>query len=195
MRGEGLAWGLAALALLLAPLFWSGNAALALLTQAAIAALACLSYNLLFGQGGMLSFGHAVYTGLGCYAGVHALRATAAGSLALPVSLVPLAAGLAGLAAAIPLGWASTRKSGTPFAMITLGLGELVAAAAQPTACGADRVTAPNVLALHGRTQGQELTRLETEGLAQGVGHLQGDGHRASRLVINAGDTQLMKSW
>lgn len=154
MRGEGLAWGLAALALLLAPLFWSGNAALALLTQAAIAALACLSYNLLFGQGGMLSFGHAVYTGLGCYAGVHALRATAAGSLALPVSLVPLAAGLAGLAAAIPLGWASTRKSGTPFAMITLGLGELVAAAALmfPSVFGgeagvsANRVIGPAVL-------------------------------------------------
>jgi branched-chain amino acid transport system permease protein len=130
MRREAFAWALAALLLLLAPLWWGGNVALAMLTQAAIAALACLSYNLLFGQGGMLSFGHAVYTGLGCYAGVHALRAAATGSLVLPVSLVPLAAGLAGLAAALPLGWASTRKSGTPFAMITLGLGELVSAAA-----------------------------------------------------------------
>ena len=130
MRREFRLWGLAALALLLAPLYWSGNAELALLTQVAIAALACLSYNLLFGQGGMLSFGHAVYTGIGCYAGVHALRAAASGSLPLPVSLVPLAAGLAGLLLALPLGWASTRKSGTPFAMITLGLGELVAAAA-----------------------------------------------------------------
>jgi branched-chain amino acid transport system permease protein len=155
MRGERLAWALAALALLFAPLC-SGNAALALLTQAAIAALACLSYNLLFGQGGMLSFGHAVYTGLGCYAGVHALRAAAAGSLALPVSLVPLAAGLVGLLAAVPLGWASTRKSGTPFAMITLGLGELVAAAALmfPSVFGgeaglsANRVIGPPVLGI-----------------------------------------------
>ncbi|MEN9904651.1 MAG: hypothetical protein RLZZ555_1216 [Pseudomonadota bacterium] len=130
MRRELWLWGLAMLALLLAPLYWSGNAELALLTQVAIAALACLSYNLLFGQGGMLSFGHAVYTGIGCYAGVHALRVAASGSLPLPVSLVPLAAGLAGIALALPLGWASTRKSGTPFAMITLGLGELVAAAA-----------------------------------------------------------------
>ena len=96
----------------------------------AIAALACLSYNLLFGQGGMLSFGHAVYTGLGCYAAIHALRVVSAGELPLPVSLVPLAGGLAGLLVALPLGWASTRKSGTPFAMITLGLGELVSAAA-----------------------------------------------------------------
>lgn len=146
-------WALAVLALLLAPLFWSGNAELALLTQVAIAALACLSYNLLFGQGGMLSFGHAVYTGLGCYAGVHALRAAAAGSLPLPVSLVPLVSGLGALALALPLGWASTRKSGTPFAMITLGLGELVAAAALmfPTMFGgeagvsANRVIGPPV--------------------------------------------------
>ena len=130
MRAEKLAWVLAALALLAAPLLWPGNAALALLTQGAIAAIACLSYNLLFGQGGMLSFGHAVYTGAGCYAAIHALRALAAGGLVLPVSLVPLVGGLAGLLLALPLGWASTRQSGTPFAMITLGLGELVAAAA-----------------------------------------------------------------
>lgn len=130
MRAEQLAWAVAALALLGAPLLWPGNAALALLTQGAIAAIACLSYNLLFGQGGMLSFGHAVYTGLGCYAAIHALRALAAGWLVLPVSLVPLLGGLAGLVLALPLGWASTRQSGTPFAMITLGLGELVAAAA-----------------------------------------------------------------
>lgn len=130
MRTEKLAWMLAALALLAAPLLWPGNAALALLTQGAIAAIACLSYNLLFGQGGMLSFGHAVYTGLGCYAAIHALQALAAGWLVLPVSLVPLVGGLAGLVLALPLGWASTRQSGTPFAMITLGLGELVAAAA-----------------------------------------------------------------
>lgn len=130
MRTERLGWLLAALVLLAAPWIWSDNAALGLLTQVTIAALACLSYNLLFGQGGMLSFGHAVYTGLGCYAAIHTLRAVSAGDLPLPVSLVPLVGGLAGLLVALPLGWASTRKSGTPFAMITLGLGELVAAAA-----------------------------------------------------------------
>ena len=49
-----------------------------------------------------------------------------AGRLALPVSLVPVAGGLAGLLMAALLGWISTRKAGTPFAMITLGVGELV---------------------------------------------------------------------
>ena len=36
-----------------------------MLSQMGIAIVACLSYNMLLGQGGMLSFGHAVYTGLG----------------------------------------------------------------------------------------------------------------------------------
>jgi ABC-type branched-subunit amino acid transport system permease subunit len=34
-----------------------------------IAIIACLSYNLLLGQGGMLSFGHAVYSGHGRISG------------------------------------------------------------------------------------------------------------------------------
>ena len=143
---SAVGWALAALALGLAPLVWPGNAALALLTQALVAAVACLSYNLLFGQGGMLSFGHAVYTGLGSYAAIHALRAVAGGAWSLPVSLVPLVGGLAGLAVALPLGWISTRKSGTPFAMITLGLGELVAAAALmfPAVFGGESGTSAN---------------------------------------------------
>jgi branched-chain amino acid transport system permease protein len=78
----------------------------------------------------MLSFGHAVYTGLGSCVAIHALRAMAAGSLGLPVSLLPLVGGLGGLLLALPLGYLSTRRAGTPFAMITLGVGELVAAAA-----------------------------------------------------------------
>ena len=39
-----------------------------LLTQMGIAAVFALSYNVLFGQTGLLSFGHAVYFGLGGYA-------------------------------------------------------------------------------------------------------------------------------
>jgi branched-chain amino acid transport system permease protein len=34
-----------------------------MLSQMGIAIIACLSYNMLLGQGGMLSFGHAVYSG------------------------------------------------------------------------------------------------------------------------------------
>jgi branched-chain amino acid transport system permease protein len=124
-----LVWSGFALLLLGAPLVFSGHLSITLLTQMGIAILACLSYNILLGQGGMLSFGHAVYTGLGSYMAVHALQAVSAAELALPVSLVPLVGGLAGLGFAVLFGYVSTLKAGTPFAMITLGMGELVFAA------------------------------------------------------------------
>ena len=46
--------------MLLAPWIFSSPFAQAVLTQIGIAMVACLSYNILLGQGGMLSFGHAV---------------------------------------------------------------------------------------------------------------------------------------
>ena len=96
-----------------------------MLSQIGIAIVACLSYNMLLGQGGMLSFGHAVYTGLGTFVAVHALNRVGDGA-AIPVSLVPLVGGLAGIVFAVILGYVTTKKAGTPFAMITLGIGELV---------------------------------------------------------------------
>jgi branched-chain amino acid transport system permease protein len=144
-------WALAALAVLVAPLVWDSGLSLTLLSQMGIATIACLSYNLLLGQGGMLSFGHAVYTGLGAYLAIHALAAMNRAALWLPVSTLPLVGGVAGLAAAAVLGFLATRKSGTVFAMITLGLAELVAAVALmfPAVFGgeagisANRVTGP----------------------------------------------------
>ena len=124
--GRWLIWGLYALALFVAPLMWTSSLAQTMLSQMGIAIIACLSYNLLLGQGGMLSFGHAVYTGLGAYLAIHTLNVVGAGQLALPVGLVPLVGGLAGLFFAALFGYVSTKKSGTPFAMITLGLGELI---------------------------------------------------------------------
>ena len=55
-----------------------------------IAAVFALSYNLLLGQTGLLSFGHAVYFGLGGYAAIHLMRAIN-GGLPIPMPLVPLA--------------------------------------------------------------------------------------------------------
>src|SRR5512144_446323 len=99
-----------------------------LLTQMAIAAVFALSFNLLFGQTGLLSFGHAVYFGLGGYAAIHLMRAINQG-LPLPVVLVPLAGALAGLGFGIVFGFLTTRRGGTIFALISLGVGELVQAA------------------------------------------------------------------
>jgi branched-chain amino acid transport system permease protein len=124
--GRWIIWSLFALVLLLAPLVFTSNLSQAMLAQMGIAIIACLSYNMLLGQGGMLSFGHAVYTGLGSYMAMHALNAVSAGQLGIPVSLLPLVGGMAGMGFAVLLGWVTTRKSGTPFAMITLGVAELV---------------------------------------------------------------------
>ena len=126
--GRFVVWGLFAAVLLCAPLLFTSNLAATMLSQMGIAIIACLSYNMLLGQGGMLSFGHAVYTGLGSYLAIHALNAIGSGKLPLPVSLVPLVGGLAGMGFAVLLGFVTTRKHGTPFAMITLGVAELVSA-------------------------------------------------------------------
>ena len=122
---RGVVWGLYALLLVLAPLVFSSSLSQALLSQMGIAIIVCLSYNMLLGQGGMLSFGHAVYSGMGAFLAIHTLNLVT-GGLALPVSLIPLAGGFASLLLAGVLGWVTTKKAATPFAMITLGMGELV---------------------------------------------------------------------
>jgi branched-chain amino acid transport system permease protein len=124
--GRWVLWGLFALFLVLAPLLWTSGLGQTMLSQIGIAIIACLAYNMLLGQGGMLSFGHAVYSGLGSFLAIHTLNLATAGKLAIPVSLIPLVGGLAGMFFAVLLGWVTTKKSGTTFAMITLGIGELV---------------------------------------------------------------------
>ncbi|MFW5330482.1 branched-chain amino acid ABC transporter permease [Hydrogenophaga sp. ZJX-1] len=124
--GRWIVWSLFALVLVFAPLVFGSNLSVTMLSQMGIAIIACLSYNILLGQGGMLSFGHAVYTGLGSYMAMHALNAATNGQIPIPVSLVPLVGGVAGLFFAVLFGYVTTKKAGTPFAMITLGMAELV---------------------------------------------------------------------
>jgi branched-chain amino acid transport system permease protein len=119
-------WALFALLFAVAPLIFRSGLAVTMLSQIGIAIVACLSYNMLLGQGGMLSFGHAVYSGLGTYVAIHALKAIGDGTFPLPVSLIPLIGGVSGIFFAVLLGFVTTKKSGTTFAMITLGIGELV---------------------------------------------------------------------
>lgn len=128
--GRIVIWSLFALVLIAAPLLFTSSLALTMLSQIGYLIVICLSYNMLLGQGGMLSFGHAVYTGLGSFMAIHAMNLAGKGSMPIPLVLIPLVGGLAGMLFAVLLGFVTTKKSGTTFAMITLGIGELVASMA-----------------------------------------------------------------
>ena len=125
--GRIVVWSFFALILIAAPLVFRSSLALTMLSQMGYLIIICLSYNILLGQGGMLSFGHAVYTGLGSFIAIHAMNMT---GHHIPLVLIPIVGGLAGMFFAILLGGVTTKKSGTTFAMITLGIGELVASMA-----------------------------------------------------------------
>ncbi|MEW6643532.1 MAG: branched-chain amino acid ABC transporter permease [Pseudomonadota bacterium] len=129
IRFYGL-WLAVVVALLVLPRIFSSGASLTTLSLMGISIIFALSYNILLGQTGMLSFGHAVYYGLGGFLAVHGMNLIITSKLPVPLPLVPLIGGFAGLVFAMALGWVSTRRSGTAFAMISLGVGELVASSA-----------------------------------------------------------------
>ena len=125
-----------ALAIVLPWLFfdWSrgrhSGFAVSLLSQMGLMTIFALSFNMQMGQAGLLSFGHAVFLGLGGYVTIHALDMVRDGVLWLPMELMPLVGGASGLTFAAIFGYMATRQTGTAYAMITLGFGELVSAAA-----------------------------------------------------------------
>lgn len=101
-----------------------------LLHQMGINIVLALSYNMLLGRTGLLSFGHAVYFGFGGYFAMHAMNWIADGRgiwAHYPVFMLPVLGFGAGALAGAIIGWPSCRKAGTTFAMISLGVAELVA--------------------------------------------------------------------
>ncbi|CAJ0738379.1 hypothetical protein R16034_01081 [Ralstonia edaphis] len=130
-----LLWGTTALVMIVLPLIWPQGFAITLLSQMGIMIIFALSYNMLLGQSGMLSFGHAVYSGLGAFMAVHllnkigAMQALGMGG-PLAVALLPIAGGLGGALFGVIFGYVTTKKAGTTFAMITMGIGEMVFASA-----------------------------------------------------------------
>jgi branched-chain amino acid transport system permease protein len=126
LRRNGI-WIVAMLALAGLPFFARSGSALTVLSLMGIMIIFALSYNMLLGQTGMLSFGHAVYYGLGAFFVVHAMNAIIRAKYPIPLPLLPLVGGISGLAFAVIFGSVSTRRAGTAFAMISLGLAELVA--------------------------------------------------------------------
>jgi branched-chain amino acid transport system permease protein len=120
-------WLIAAVALIVLPQIFSSGGSLTSFSLIGIAIIFALSYNILLGQTGLLSFGHAVQYGLGGFLAVHMMNAVANHNWPIPLPFIPLAGGIGGLAFAILVGWVMTKRAGTVFAMISLGIGELVA--------------------------------------------------------------------
>jgi branched-chain amino acid transport system permease protein len=131
---EGLRISLAFLALAiilaLAPMAFSSGAAITMMSVMGVMIIFALSYNMLLGQTGLLSFGHAVYYGLAGFCAAHAMNYVARNKLGVPLPVIPLVGAAAGMFFGIVFGSVSTRRAGTVFSMISLGIGELVVAVA-----------------------------------------------------------------
>jgi branched-chain amino acid transport system permease protein len=129
LAGYGI-WIVAAAVIVALPHVFSSGLALSMMSVMGTMIIFALSYNMLLGQTGLLSFGHAVFFGLGGFFTVNLMNRLAGGEAAMPLMAFPLVGGLAGLAFGIVFGAVATRRAGTAFAMITLGIGELVASSA-----------------------------------------------------------------
>jgi len=113
------------------PLVFSTGFAISVMGLMGIMIIFALAYNMLLGQGGMLSFGHAVYFGLAGYFTIHLLNLMGDKVIGYyPVSLLPLFGGVVGLFFGILIGFVSTRRAGTIFALISLGFVEMMTAMA-----------------------------------------------------------------
>jgi branched-chain amino acid transport system permease protein len=123
--------------------------------QMLIAALFACAYNLLSGQAGMLSFGHAAYFGVGAFATVHAMNAFGGAGL-LPTPLMPIAGAVGGFTVGAIVGWFATQRAGAYFAMITLAIAELLYS------------LAPHIKRLFGGEGGVSTMRMPSLGLTFG---------------------------
>jgi branched-chain amino acid transport system permease protein len=112
---------LAAIAAVLAVLpAFAGEYTLVLLTDVLVFGLFAASLHFLMGPGGMASFGHAAYFGLGAYAAAILLL-----RFSLPMELSLAAAPLAAAAGAAVFGWFCVRLSGVYLAMLTLAFAQI----------------------------------------------------------------------
>jgi branched-chain amino acid transport system permease protein len=117
---------------------------MSLFTRILILAMAAVSLNLIMGFGGMVSFGHAVYLGIGGYAvGILAKEGINSGFVQWPVAL--LASGLF----ALGVGALCLRTRGVYFIMITLAFAQMI----YYVASGLDRYGGDDGLTIYKRSQ------------------------------------------
>lgn len=120
-RPSAVAWCVLVVGLLVMPLLaGEGSYATVLLTDMLIAALFATSLHFILGPGGMHSFGHAAYFGLGAYGAALAVRA-----LDLPMEAALLFGPLTAAAGALLYGWFCVRLSGVYLTMLTLAFAQI----------------------------------------------------------------------
>jgi len=123
----------------------TGNAfTLTLFTRIVILAIAALSLNLIMGFGGMVSFGHAAYLGIGGYVvGILAKEGVASGFVQWPIAIA------ASALYALVVGALSLRTRGVYFIMITLAFAQMI----YYVAIGLDRYGGDDGLTIYKRSQ------------------------------------------
>jgi branched-chain amino acid transport system permease protein len=131
---------------------WTGNAFLVtLFTRVVILGMAATTLNLILGYGGMVSFGHAVYLGIGGYAvGILAYEGVTSGFVQWPLAIVVSAL------FALIVGALSLRTRGVYFIMITLAFAQLL----YYFGVGLDRYGADDGLSIRQRSQFAGLVNL-----------------------------------
>ena len=108
-------WLAFAVILAAAPRVFPSATALTMMSVMGVMIIFALSYNMLLGQTGLLSFGHAVYYGLGGFVAIHAMNAVIHDKLGVSIPVIPLVGGLAGLVFGVLFGLVSTRRAGHRF--------------------------------------------------------------------------------
>jgi branched-chain amino acid transport system permease protein len=117
---------------------------MSLFTRIVILAIAAVSLNLIMGFGGMVSFGHAVYLGIGGYAvGILAKEGVNSGLLQWPLAVV------ASALFALTVGALSLRTRGVYFIMITLAFAQMI----YYVAIGLDRYGGDDGMTIYKRSQ------------------------------------------
>ncbi len=115
------------MALVLLPYYAGSNTTITIASQTLVWVVLALSYNIVLGQTGLLSFCHAVFFGAGAFAASHIIVAADGGSWSSwPVWLTPVLAFGVGAATAFLLGLFLAGRTGVAFVMITLAISQLV---------------------------------------------------------------------
>ena len=127
---------------------------MSLFTRIVILAMAAVSLNLIMGFGGMVSFGHAAYLGIGGYAiGILAKEGINSGFMQWPLALAMSAL------FALAVGALSLRTRGVYFIMITLAFAQMV----YYVAIGLDRYGGDDGMTIYKRSQFGDLINLSNK--------------------------------